>query len=150
MPGLAIESIREGFIQRFERIDKNGDGQISADELPKPRTNRDNAAASDENREGAERRERRRAEAGRPDQQRPRDGGARTRERSLISFLIPRPDSMERLDTDGDGTISQEEMLAPVEVLESLDENEDGTLERSEMASYFQSLREQARNQPPQ
>jgi collagen type III alpha len=111
----------------FERFDKNNDGFLDKDEAPeriKERfdqldENKDGKLSRDEVRKMLER-----MAANRPGAQ-PASGPAPS--------SVPEP-LFRALDTDGDGRLSKDELLAAVKLLEKLDRNRDGFVDRTELS----------------
>jgi Ca2+-binding EF-hand superfamily protein len=133
---------RPGREALFKRWDKNGDGKVTADEVPEQARglfqrmlerfdkNGDKALSKEEfdeaikardERGAGKRPEGRRAEAGDSERRRP-PGPPPGRPGGLFAAL----------DTDGDGVLSEAEIAAAPAVLRKLDKNGDGKLTREE------------------
>lgn len=121
------------FAQRmFKRLDRNGDGRVTADEVPEERRemlqrmlehfdkNGDKALSAEEFAEGVSRRAR---QNGRP----PRAGNPEPPG-------PPRGGLFAALDTDHDGKLNAEEISVAADVIRKLDKNGDGILTPDELA----------------
>lgn len=107
----------------LRRLDQDGDGTVSAEEMAKPPQRGGRPGGP-------------RGEGGRPEGGRP-EGGPGGERRGAPS--------MERLDTNGDGKISKEE--APDRMKQNwdrLDTNSDGAIDKTEMEAIARFVRERA------
>ncbi len=117
----------------FERMDQNGDGKVVTDEVPEPRRERfaklleradqddDGSLSLEEFRRGFRAMAERLAPNGRPPVGVPGTEGPFT------------PAVIRVLDTDGDGTLSREEIAAASQSLAKLDRDGDGTIDGGEL-----------------
>lgn len=124
----------------FERLDKNGDGVIKADEVDErgKRLFERLLSQADKNEDGALTKEE--AEAGLAGRQRPteqiggRPGGGRFEPGAML----------KRIDKDEDGKISQDEAVGPLKQnFDKVDENGDGYLTQDEIRGAFAKMRGQ-------
>ncbi|MHC4956990.1 MAG: EF-hand domain-containing protein [Planctomycetota bacterium] len=139
MPPMTGEQLRAHAKQIMERLDKNGDGKLGKDELPKqvagggPRRGGPDLAHADTNKDGfvdllelvvaLEE-----AGAGR--------GGKRGRRRGpgMLKQL------MERFDADKDGRVTKEEWKGRPEIFVRLDANKDGAITKDEVEKAMQRM----------
>jgi Ca2+-binding EF-hand superfamily protein len=110
--------------ERFKRLDKNGDGKWTQDEVPTQAWER--LSRFDANKDGAITKE---------ELQKGRPGGPGARTDKPRGRRTP-GEMMARLDTNKDGKLSQAEVPANVwERISRLDKNKDGEISKEEFAS---------------
>lgn len=144
--------------ERFDQLDRNKDGRIGPEERPQrgDRGGRggkgDRMAALDANRDGAiDRSEAAKAPklAERFDQlDRNKDGRIGPEERPQRSGRHGGKGGMARIDRNGDGSLTRDELAGRERLLQDfdiVDDNRDGRLSREEMKAYRMVLRDEAR-----
>jgi len=139
------ERIRQAIMERVQKMDTNGDGKISEDEWTGPKgffqrldrdgdgmlTEADRSAPREAGQDGNSRdgdRQRR----SRRDRDRSRRGSS-----SSTNFF-------SMADTDGDGSVSSDEMQAAVTRLRRADANGDGKLSKDEYGTLMNTVRNDA------
>ena len=131
MPGITLDMIRTGFEQRFDRMDANGDGVITKEEVAGPQA-------------GAQGEARPRRGAGEPQAERrpraDRQGAGNRRPPRAGGGGLPMPRlNLEDIDANGDGQVSRAEWAAQYDELATFDTNGDGRLDMQEVRAMRQS-----------
>lgn len=123
----------------FKRLDADGDGKVKPDDVPEERRegfrrmlervdeNKDGAASLEEFRKGFAAAQGARPEQGNPEGRRPQPGQPGGPQPFGDALLF------RSVDTDGNGTLSKEELAKAGEALAKLDKNADGSVSREEI-----------------
>lgn len=152
---VTLEQMQQRSTERFQRLDRNGDGQVTKAEMEAQREARRDArfARMDTNNDGAltqaeletardqrqkmrgERRGKRAERRGQPGQ------------RGMRGMRMGRGGGFDRLDANGNGSVTLAEFQAPqVERFQRIDANNDGTLTQAERQAAREQMRANRQN----
>jgi len=137
------EGNRQGIAALVERMDKNGDGRVTPDEVPEERRDRFKSMLGrfDKNKDGALSKEE--VASARPDKKESTSSSAETPAGGRD--LNQARQRMKEADKNGDGKLSKEEMperMAPL--FGVLDKDKDGLVDSSELRAGLEQMRERA------
>ncbi|WP_343345681.1 hypothetical protein WJT74_00715 [Sphingomicrobium sp. XHP0239] len=149
---VTLEQMQQRSAERFQRLDRNGDGQVSKAEMEAQREARRDArfARMDTNNDGALTQAE--LEAARDQRQQMRgerrgDRAERRGQRGMRGMRMGRGGGFDRLDANGNGSITLAEFQAPqVERFQRIDTDNDGTLTQAERQAAREQMRANRQN----